>query len=72
MRFTAALALGSLAIVASAQTNTNGNDASSTMSADPYQASLEACIDLCEEGDRSCVARCAPVRVAVLDSVDDR
>ena len=57
MRFTAVFIASALSAVAVAQSTT----ASPTMSLDPAQSSIIACLDKCGEDDVACKARCNPV-----------
>lgn len=69
MRFTAALVAGTFAVAASAQTQSQSGAASATVSLDPVQSSIYACIDDCDATDIGCLARCNPVSNKTLISL---
>jgi hypothetical protein len=72
MRFTIA-AVGAFAAVAVAQSgsNTKTDAPSATVSLDPVQSSMYACVDKCEEGDVVCQSRCIAVPAPNEEQVHD-
>lgn len=62
MRFTAALAVAAFGAVACAQSTTASSQASQTVTLDPVQSSIVACLKQCPEDSVDCRARCNPVR----------
>jgi hypothetical protein len=72
MRFTVA-AVGAFAAVAAAQSSsaTKGDAPSVTVSLDPVQSSMYACVDKCKDGDVVCQSRCIAVPAPNEDQVHD-
>jgi hypothetical protein len=60
MRFTTAFVACGLAVAASAQ-STTADAPSSTVSLDPAQSSVVACLEDCDADDLACLSRCNPV-----------
>lgn len=65
MRFTSVFVAGALAVAARAQTTTapepEESSGSPTVSLDPVQSSIMACLDVCDPTDVGCLADCNPV-----------
>jgi hypothetical protein len=65
MRFFATLLVASAAALVSAQTTTTTGPASTTVSIDPSQTSVQAeilkCLDACNPGDVACTSKCIAV-----------
>ncbi|KFH42980.1 hypothetical protein ACRE_062630 [Hapsidospora chrysogenum ATCC 11550] len=70
MRFTTAFIACGLAVAASAQ-STTADAPSSTVSLDPAQSSVIACLDDCDDDDLACLSRCNPVPNPNKDQVKD-
>lgn len=71
MRFTSAIVAGALAIAARAQSTTEGEVVTATVTLDPIQSEIIACIDECDPTDISCLARCNPVPNPSEQQVND-
>lgn len=78
MRFTSFIVAGAFAVAARAQTTTapepEETSGSPTVSLDPVQSSIIACLDSCDPDDVGCLARCNPVpnpnEDQALDTID--